>query len=161
MWCKDTQHIIRFTFKESHLVQYTAEHMQRDIVKDGKDKQKSESLTGKHRGRWQMARLFQFQSFMEQSKVTCVYSEWAGDYTRIVGLKLDYTPPAVFQAWISRMNHHAKITPGNTSPFQPERKEDRGLMWESETSSPKLLIPHTTFFQYLTWLCVIANIFES
>lgn len=32
--------------------------------------------------------------------MTCVCSERAGDYTRIVHPGRDYTPPAVSQAWI-------------------------------------------------------------
>lgn len=46
--------------------------------------------------------------------MTCVYSERAGDYTRIVHPGRDYTPPAASQAWIRRVKHHRKRTPGST-----------------------------------------------
>lgn len=46
--------------------------------------------------------------------MTCVYSERAGDYTRIVHPGGDYTPPAASQAWIRRVERHRKRTPGST-----------------------------------------------
>lgn len=48
--------------------------------------QTPENLTDKHSGRWQMARFEDFEFFMQQSKVTSVYTEWKGDYSRTVCL---------------------------------------------------------------------------
>lgn len=71
---------------------------------------------------------------MEYSKVTFVYSELAGDYTRIVRLKWDYTSPALFQARMRRVKHRAKITPGNSSSYQQKRREEQQVMLGEATS---------------------------
>lgn len=73
--------------------------------------------------------------------MTCVYFEQAGDYTRIVHPKQDYTPPAASQAWIRRMKRHSKITPGSTFLFSRREVRSGASRRRRRTSSLKGLQP--------------------
>lgn len=85
-----------------------------------------------------------------QSKVTCVYFEQAGDYTRIVHPKQDYTPPAASQAWIRRMERHSKITPGSTFLFSRREVRSGASRRRRRTSSLKGLQPRA--FILVIWV---------